>query len=162
MLVKTYPSIYSFIVENWEYSWNGWVAAMNSIPDNYIGTSGAVIALKNRKIRQRFVELAHILYDDTRTSKGLVRYLRTMIRINPEEMAWIEQSLSSELRRAHHCFSRYQQIVFSMMKLRFRGELSSRRYREQMRELLMVVLHNIGRVNFLECAGRCFIRLCLK
>ncbi|MHA2321889.1 MAG: hypothetical protein ACXACG_09565 [Candidatus Thorarchaeota archaeon] len=98
MLVKTYPSIYSFIVENWEYSWNGWVAAMNSIPDNYIGTSGAVIALKNRKIRQRFVELAHILYDDTRTSKGLVRYLRTMIRINPEEMAWIEQSLSSELK----------------------------------------------------------------
>lgn len=47
------------------------------------------------------------------------------------------------------------ETVFSMMKVRFGGGLSSRRYREQRRELLIkVILHNIGRVNFLECAGR--------
>ena len=47
------------------------------------------------------------------------------------------------------------ETVFSMMKLRFGGGLSSRRYREQRRELLiMVILHNIRRVDFLECARR--------
>ncbi len=47
------------------------------------------------------------------------------------------------------------ETVFSMMKVRFTGSLRSRRYKEQRRELLIkVILHNIGRVNFLECAGR--------
>ena len=47
------------------------------------------------------------------------------------------------------------ETVFGMMKVRFTGSLSSRRYREQRRELLIkVILHNLGRLNFLECAGR--------
>ena len=47
------------------------------------------------------------------------------------------------------------ETVFSMMKVRYGGSLSSRRYKEQRRELLIkVILHNIGRLNFLECDGR--------
>ncbi|MHA1813101.1 MAG: transposase [Candidatus Thorarchaeota archaeon] len=44
--------------------------------------------------------------------------------------------------------------VFSMMKLRFTGCLSSRGEEEQERELLIkVLLHNIERLNYLHCAG---------
>ena len=47
------------------------------------------------------------------------------------------------------------ETVFSMMKLRFSGGLSSRGNRERRRELLIkVVIHNIERLNYLECAGR--------
>ena len=47
------------------------------------------------------------------------------------------------------------ETVFGMMKLRFRGSLGSRGWMERRRELLMkVVLHNIERLNFLECTGR--------
>ena len=47
------------------------------------------------------------------------------------------------------------ETVFGIMKVRFTGGLSSRRYKEQRRELLIkVILHNIGRLNFLECDGR--------
>ena len=47
------------------------------------------------------------------------------------------------------------ETVFGMMKVRFTGSLSSRGYKEQRRELLFkVILHNIGRLNFLECDGR--------
>lgn len=47
------------------------------------------------------------------------------------------------------------ETVFSMMKMRFTGGLRSRRYKEQRRELLIkVILHNIQRLNFLECDGR--------
>ncbi len=47
------------------------------------------------------------------------------------------------------------ETVFSMMKLRHGGSLSSRGGMERRRELLIkVVLHNIERLNFLECAGR--------
>jgi len=47
------------------------------------------------------------------------------------------------------------ETVFGMMKVRFGGGLSSRRYKEHRRELLIkVVLHNIERLNFLECDGR--------
>jgi len=47
------------------------------------------------------------------------------------------------------------ETVFGMMKVRFGGGGSSRRYKEQRRELLIkVVLHNIERLNFLECDGR--------
>ena len=47
------------------------------------------------------------------------------------------------------------ETVFGMMKVRFTGGLSSRRQREQRRELLIkVILHNIERLNILECAGR--------
>ena len=44
------------------------------------------------------------------------------------------------------------ETVFGMIKMRFTGNLSSRRYKEQRRELLIkVILHNLGRLNFLEC-----------
>ena len=47
------------------------------------------------------------------------------------------------------------ETVFSMLKVRFTGSLSSRRYKEQRRELLIkVVLHTIERLNYLECDGR--------
>lgn len=47
------------------------------------------------------------------------------------------------------------ETVFSMLKVRFGGGVSSRGYKEQRRELLIkVILHNIWRLNFLECAGR--------
>ncbi len=47
------------------------------------------------------------------------------------------------------------ETVFGMMKVRFTGSLRSRRYKEQRREVLIkVILHNIGRLNYLECAGR--------
>ncbi|MFQ5834265.1 MAG: IS5 family transposase [Candidatus Thorarchaeota archaeon] len=46
------------------------------------------------------------------------------------------------------------ETVFSMMKLRHGGSLGSRRPKERRRELLIkLVLHNIERLNFLECAG---------
>lgn len=47
------------------------------------------------------------------------------------------------------------ETVFSMLKLRFTGSLSSRGARQRRRELLIkVILHNIHRLNHLECAGR--------
>ena len=45
--------------------------------------------------------------------------------------------------------------VFGAVKVKFGGSLSSRGGMERRRELLIkVVLHNIERLNFLECAGR--------
>jgi hypothetical protein len=45
--------------------------------------------------------------------------------------------------------------VFGMMKVGFTGSLRSRRFKEQRREFLIkVVLHNLGRLNFLEYDGR--------
>jgi hypothetical protein len=47
------------------------------------------------------------------------------------------------------------ETVFGMMKLRYGGNLSSRGGMERRRELLIkVALHNIERLNFLECARR--------
>jgi transposase len=47
------------------------------------------------------------------------------------------------------------ETVFGMMKVRFGGGLRSRGHRQQRRELLFkVVLHNISRLNYLECARR--------
>ncbi len=46
------------------------------------------------------------------------------------------------------------ETVFGMMKVRFTGGLSSRGYKEQRREVLIrVILHNIERLNVLECDG---------
>ena len=61
-----------------------------------------------------------------------------------------------EWKRAHHYGRRsLVETVFGMMKLRYGGSLSSRGWMERRRELLIkVVLHNIERLNFLECAGR--------
>jgi transposase len=61
-----------------------------------------------------------------------------------------------EWKRAHEYGRRsLVETVFGMMKVRFTGSLSSRRYKEQRRELLIkVILHNLGRLNFLECDGR--------
>ncbi len=47
------------------------------------------------------------------------------------------------------------ETVFSMMKLRHGESFSSRGGMERRRELLIrVVLHNIERLNYLECAQR--------
>ncbi len=47
------------------------------------------------------------------------------------------------------------ETVFGMMKVRFTGSLGSRGFKEQRRELLVkVILHNLGRLNFLECDWR--------
>jgi SET domain-containing protein len=61
-----------------------------------------------------------------------------------------------EWKRAHQYGRRsLVETVFGMMKLRYGGSLSSRGWMERRRELLIkVVLHNIERLNFLECAGR--------
>ncbi len=61
-----------------------------------------------------------------------------------------------EWKRVHDYGKRsLVETVFGMMKVRFTGSLSSRRNRQRRRELLIkVVLHNIQRLNFLECAGR--------
>jgi transposase len=61
-----------------------------------------------------------------------------------------------EWKRVHHYGTRsLVETVFGMMKVRFGGGLSSRGYKEQRRELLFnVILHNIERLNFLECDGR--------
>jgi transposase len=61
-----------------------------------------------------------------------------------------------EWKRVHEYGKRsLVETVFGMMKVRFTGSLRSRRYKEQRRELLIkVILHNLGRQNFLECDGR--------
>ncbi len=61
-----------------------------------------------------------------------------------------------EWKRVHEYGKRsLVETVFGMMKVRFTGSLKSRRYKEQRREVLIkVILHNIGRLNYLECAGR--------
>jgi transposase len=61
-----------------------------------------------------------------------------------------------EWKRTHEYGRRsLVETVFGMMKLRYGGSLSSRGGMERRRELLIkVVLHNIERLNFLECAGR--------
>lgn len=61
-----------------------------------------------------------------------------------------------EWKRVHEYGNRsLVETVFGMMKVRFGGGLSSRRYKEQRRELLIkVILHNLGRLSFLECDGR--------
>ncbi|MHA1662695.1 MAG: IS5 family transposase [Candidatus Thorarchaeota archaeon] len=60
-----------------------------------------------------------------------------------------------EWKRVHEYGKRsLVESVFGMMKVRFGGGLSSRGYRQQRRELLIkVILHNIARLNYLECAG---------
>ncbi len=61
-----------------------------------------------------------------------------------------------EWKRVHEYGKRsLVEIVFGIMKVRFTGSLRSRRYKELRRELLIkVILHNLGRLNFLECDGR--------
>ncbi len=68
-----------------------------------------------------------------------------------------EYQASSEKWKEKYQYGRRNLVetVFSMMKLRYGGSLSSKGYKEQRRELLFkVVLHNIERLNYLECAGR--------
>jgi transposase len=61
-----------------------------------------------------------------------------------------------EWKRVHEYGRRsLVETVFSMMKVRYGENLSSRGGMERRRELLIkVVLHNIERLNYLECAGR--------
>jgi transposase len=62
-----------------------------------------------------------------------------------------------EVWRQVHQYGRRSlaETVFGMLKVRFGGSLSSRSYKGQRRELLLKgVLHNLGRLNYLECDGR--------
>ena len=61
-----------------------------------------------------------------------------------------------EWKRVHRYGKRnLVETVFGMMKLRYGGSLISRGGMERRRELLIkVVLHNIKRLNYLECAQR--------
>jgi hypothetical protein len=63
---------------------------------------------------------------------------------------------AEEWKRTHQYGKRsLAETVFGMLKVLFGGGLSSRGVIEQRRELLIkVVLHNIERLNFLECARR--------
>jgi transposase len=68
-----------------------------------------------------------------------------------------EYQEGAEKWKENHQYGRRSLVetVFSMLKRRFGESLSSRGYRERRRELLFkVVLHNIERLNFLECDRR--------
>ncbi len=80
-------------------------------------------------------------------SRGYRGYKELIMEYRPDPEEW---------KLAHDYGKRnLVETVFSMMKVSFTGSLSSRRNRQRRRELLIkVVLHNIQRLNFLECAGR--------
>ncbi|MHA1636366.1 MAG: IS5 family transposase [Candidatus Thorarchaeota archaeon] len=69
----------------------------------------------------------------------------------------VEYRRDPEEWKAAHDYGKRSLVetVFGMMKIRFGGGLRSRGHRQQRRELLIkVLLHNIERLNYLECAGR--------
>lgn len=80
-------------------------------------------------------------------SRGYRGYKELIIEYRRDPVEW---------KRVHEYGKRsLVETVFGMMKVRFTGSLSSRRFKEQQRELLIkVILHNLGRLNFLECDGR--------
>jgi transposase len=80
-------------------------------------------------------------------SRGYRGYKELMREYRRDPEAW---------KRAHQYGRRsLAETVFGMLKVRFGGGLSSRGGIERRRELLIkVVLHNIERLNFLECAKR--------
>ena len=80
-------------------------------------------------------------------SRGYRGYKELIMEYRPDPEEW---------KLAHDYGKRsLVETVFSMLKVRFTGSLSSRRNRQRRRELLLkVVLHNIQRLNYLECAGR--------
>lgn len=80
-------------------------------------------------------------------SKGYRGYKELIIEYRRDPEEW---------KRVHQYGKRsLVESVFGMMKVRFGGGLRSRGFKEQRRELLFkVILHNIGRLNFLECDGR--------
>jgi len=90
------------------------------------------------------IELKKRLKAQSRGYRGYKELIREYRR-NPE--AW---------KKKHSYGKRcLVETVFGMMKVRFGGGLRSRGHRQQRRELLFkVVLHNISRLNYLECAGR--------
>jgi len=83
----------------------------------------------------------------TATSKGHRAYGQLIREYRPDPEEW----------KRSHIYGRRSlaETVFSVMKQRNGECLSSRGHKQRRRELLMrVVLHNIERLNFLECAGR--------
>ncbi len=80
-------------------------------------------------------------------SRGYRGYKELIIEYRRNPVEW---------KRVHEYGKRsLVETVFGMMKVRFTGSLNSRRYKEQRRELLIkAILHNLGRLNFLECDGR--------
>ena len=80
-------------------------------------------------------------------ARGYPAYGRLVRAYQPSPERWKEQCQYGKRSLV--------ETVFSMMKLKFGGGLSSRGYRQQRRELLIkAILHNIDRLNYLECAGR--------
>jgi transposase len=80
-------------------------------------------------------------------SRGYRGYKELIREYRRDPLAWKEA----------HQYGRGSLVetVFGMLKVRFSGSLSSRKHREQRRELLFkVILHNVSRLNFLECARR--------
>lgn len=80
-------------------------------------------------------------------SRGYRGYKELIVEYRPDPEEW---------KRVHEYGKRsLVETVFGMMKVKFGGRLSSRGYRQQRRELLIKVgLHNIDRLNYLECAKR--------
>jgi transposase len=116
---------------NTVYGDKGFISRRNVQHINDIGAYPAIEPKKNLRVYSK----GHRAYGN------LIREYRA----DPEE--W---------KRMHDYGKRnLAETVFSMLKMRFGGSLSSRGYKEQRRELLFeVVLHNIERLNFLECDGR--------
>ncbi|MDF1539930.1 MAG: IS5 family transposase [Candidatus Thorarchaeota archaeon] len=113
------------------YGDKGYISRKNA---QYINDMGAYPAIEPKK-NLRVYSKGHRAYG------SLIREYRA----DPEEWK----------RRHDYGMRNLAETLFSMMKLRFTGSLSSRGYKERRRELLIkVVLHNIGRLNFLECDGR--------
>ncbi len=128
------------------------VPLVRSVPHQHLET----VYGDKAYISRRNVQVIHDLgaYPGIEPKKGLsarsrgYRGYKELIR---------EYRRGPEEWKTRHSFGRRSLVetVFGMMKVRFTGSLSSRRYKEQRRELLIkVILHNIERLNFLECAGR--------
>jgi transposase len=80
-------------------------------------------------------------------ARGSPAYRRLIREYRPSPAGWKEQCQYGQRSQV--------ETLFSMLKVRFTGSLTSRRNGQRRRELLIkVVLHNIERLNYLECAGR--------
>ncbi|MFO7835565.1 MAG: IS5 family transposase [Candidatus Thorarchaeota archaeon] len=128
------------------------VSLLRRVPDNELVTvygDKAYISKKNAQFVTELgaypaIEPKRNLRARSRGHRGYGRFLREY-RANPDKWKQTHQYGQRSLA----------ETVFSMLKVRFGGSLSSRGYKERRRELLIkVLLHNIQQVNFLECAAR--------
>ncbi|MBD3158201.1 MAG: IS5 family transposase [Candidatus Lokiarchaeota archaeon] len=128
------------------------VSLLRRVPASHLATvygDKAYISKKNAQFVTELgaypaIEPKRNLRARSRGHRGYGQLLREY-RANPDK--W---------KRTHQYGQRsLAETVFSMLKVRFSGSLSSRGYKERRRELLIkVLLHNIQQVNFLECTAR--------